>query len=156
MNKASYWSQDVYKMLDLGASTLRRWAAELEKKGYQFEKDENKRRRYYEHDVSVLRSIKEMNEHQGMTIDEAINTVIATHNRSDMLDPNMLIERPKDSAELVLSVQKDVLEIKEALGKAFLDLKQENAELKEEIRQMRRELAASKEEPKKKKFLGIF
>lgn len=142
----SYWSKDVYEMLDIGASTLRRWAAELEKKGWTFEKDDSGRRRYYERDVDALSSIKTMNEHQGMTIDEAINAVISKHNMSSHVGHNMLIERPFDSAELALSVQSDIKEIKEALGKAFLDLHTENTELKEEVGDLKEEVEALREE----------
>jgi DNA-binding transcriptional MerR regulator len=141
--KASYWSQEVSKMLNIGASTLRRWSLAMEQKGYQFQKDENGRRRFYERDVAALRSIKEISEQQGSTIDEAINAVLKQNDVKFTPDPNMLIERSEDVAQLALSIQNDMSTLQEASAKAHVELLERFAKIEEKLDQ----IAATKEEP---------
>lgn len=52
------FAKQVALNLDIKASTLRRWALELEKHGYQFARNEKDHRIYYEHDLVVLKDFQ--------------------------------------------------------------------------------------------------
>jgi DNA-binding transcriptional MerR regulator len=143
MSKSSYWSQEVSKMLNIGASTLRRWCLQMEQKGYEFTKDENGRRRYFEQDLAALRSIKESTEQGGITIDEAINTVLKQADVKFTPDPNMLIDHQKDIAQLAVSVQDEMSDLRKASAEAHADLVERFVRLESKLDQ----IAAAKEEP---------
>lgn len=144
--KASYWSQDMCKMLGLTSSTFRRWSGELEKKGWKFEKDENGRRRFHDRDVVAFRSIMDMNERQNIKIEEAISTVAATYyaepNISSQEKHNMDVERSKNSDQLALSIQT----MRSEFEQGFVSVAQEVGELRKAVEAMQKELAATREE----------
>ncbi|QWI73205.1 MerR family transcriptional regulator (plasmid) [Bacillus mycoides] len=54
-----YFAQEAAKQLDINTNTLRRWSIELEKMDYIFERNERNQRIYYEHDIDVLKQMKE-------------------------------------------------------------------------------------------------
>ncbi|MCM3759155.1 DNA-binding protein [Sporosarcina aquimarina] len=59
-NGFGYFSKDVAIELEITTSTLRRWAIELEKQGYSFQRNEKEQRIYYEHDFKAFRELKKL------------------------------------------------------------------------------------------------
>ncbi|MEF3225897.1 MerR family transcriptional regulator, partial [Campylobacter jejuni] len=55
-----YFAKDVASDLEVTTSTLRRWSIELEKSGYQFERNDKDQRIYYERDFKAFRELKKL------------------------------------------------------------------------------------------------
>ncbi|MEF3225947.1 MerR family transcriptional regulator, partial [Campylobacter jejuni] len=55
-----YFAKDVASDLEVTTSTLRRWSIELEKLGYQFERNDKEQRIYYERDFKAFRELKKL------------------------------------------------------------------------------------------------
>lgn len=55
-----YFAKDVASDLNITTSTLRRWSIELEKAGYNFERNEKDQRIYYERDFKAFRELKKL------------------------------------------------------------------------------------------------
>jgi hypothetical protein len=68
---------EVEAVLKISGGTLRRWCIELEKQGYSFVKGKNDQRFFSEHDIVVLRRIRDLIQHKRLTVNDAINTVIS-------------------------------------------------------------------------------
>ncbi|MDP4096014.1 MerR family transcriptional regulator [Paenibacillus sp. P96] len=67
---------EIAKVLGVGASTLRKYAAALEEKGYGFERAVNQSRVYREQDIECFRSLKSMLRENNMTMSEAVEVVL--------------------------------------------------------------------------------
>jgi DNA-binding transcriptional MerR regulator len=55
-----YTSKEVYTTLEISDSTLRAWCLKLEAEGYQFRREDNSSRIFYEHDIIALRKMKNL------------------------------------------------------------------------------------------------
>lgn len=67
---------DIAKTLGVGASTLRKYAAALEEKGYVFERAVNQSRIYTEADVECFRYLKSLLRENNMTMAEAVEMIL--------------------------------------------------------------------------------
>jgi len=74
---------ETAKSLGIGASTLRKYAAALEERGYRFERAANKSRLFKTEDVECIeRLMMELREHN-MPLADAVVTVLANDMRAD-------------------------------------------------------------------------
>lgn len=67
---------EIAKTLGVGASTLRKYAAALEEKGYVFERAVNQSRIYTEQDIESFRHLKSLMRENNMTMAEAVENVL--------------------------------------------------------------------------------
>lgn len=115
-----YFSKQVATDLEITTSTLRRWSIELEKKGYNFERNQKDQRIYYERDFKALRELKTLLSNN-VNMEDALNAVISRFKvGEDTLKTHSVHEQ-----ELRLSVH-DLEELtKEVYRKAKEEVKQE-------------------------------
>ncbi|MFJ5625626.1 DUF3967 domain-containing protein [Peribacillus loiseleuriae] len=71
----AYTPKEMSLTLDIGDSTLRKWAIALEKSGYEFIRIDNNRR-FVDTDVVTLRHFKELVQVHGMQLNNAAMVVI--------------------------------------------------------------------------------
>ncbi|MFB5678251.1 MerR family transcriptional regulator [Paenibacillus terreus] len=69
-------TSEIAKTLGVGASTLRKYAAALEEKGYVFERAVNQSRIYTEADVDCFRHLKSLLRENNMTMTDAVEAVL--------------------------------------------------------------------------------
>lgn len=79
-----YSPKDMADLLNIEASTLRKYANILEGAGYSFHKNDRGHRGYYDKDVITLRKLKELSEHSDMTLEQSANAVMTWVNASDV------------------------------------------------------------------------
>lgn len=72
------FSKEVSLHLDINPSTLRRWASELEKQGYEFERNDKNNRIFYDKDILALSDLKRLLE-KTQSIEIATKTVVKQH-----------------------------------------------------------------------------
>lgn len=80
-----YFAKQVCLDMEIHASTLRRWCAALERKGYKFDKNENNQRIFYERDYKALREIKKSLA-SGISFVDAINLTVSMHSTNNMVE----------------------------------------------------------------------
>ena len=82
--QAVYGSSDIADVLQLQESTLRKYCLLLEKSGYEFLKNEQGYRAFFDNDVIVLRKIISLKNGTDMTLEEAVKSVAAWKNGNDI------------------------------------------------------------------------
>lgn len=73
-----YGSQEVSEILGIADSTLRRWCLLLEKNGYTFLRGDNGQRAFRDHDLFILRRLREYSKQKNMKIENAVHAVISS------------------------------------------------------------------------------
>lgn len=73
----AYSSKEVSLTLNVGDSTLRKWAIALEKNGYGFIRNDLNRRAYVEGDLVILRHFQSLVQEHNMQLDSAAKLVIS-------------------------------------------------------------------------------
>jgi DNA-binding transcriptional MerR regulator len=71
VNKQAFWTSEVAAMLGVQDVTVRSWALRLEKFGYSFIRDDNDKRAFSEHDVSVFRYLQSQVQDKKLKLDDA-------------------------------------------------------------------------------------
>lgn len=72
----AYSTKEISTILDIGDSTLRKWAASLEKNGYMFVKNEHNHRLFVERDIIVFIQFKKLIKEANMPLDSASKLMI--------------------------------------------------------------------------------
>ncbi|WP_156291522.1 hypothetical protein [Oceanobacillus salinisoli] len=75
-NEKAYSTSEIATMLDMGVTTVRKYAQHLEKAGYEFFKNKNNARLFVEKDIMSIRYLKELREKTNITVDQATNIVM--------------------------------------------------------------------------------
>ncbi len=73
----TYVSKEIAEALGVGATTLRKWCGLLEQRGYGFQRDAHERRIYRQHDLVLLRRLKELSQTKGLPLEMAVTTTIS-------------------------------------------------------------------------------
>jgi len=171
-NQFGYFAKDVASELEITTSTLRRWAIELEKEGYSFERNEKEQRIYYERDFKAFRELKKLLSNSVPFVD-AIKAVVSMdlENKNALKTPSVYTDEMRLSTrELTDIVQKAVKEAikeeREMMFQAFENKMNDVVEkrdriltqqLKRSLEERRLEIAAAQEEQEKKdKNKGFF
>ncbi|RDW16397.1 hypothetical protein CWR48_17285 [Oceanobacillus arenosus] len=76
INEKAYTTSEIAVMLDMGATTVRKYAQYLEKVGYEFFKSKNNARLFVEGDIMALRYLKELRTKSSISVEQATNIVI--------------------------------------------------------------------------------
>lgn len=82
--QAVYGSSDIADVLQIQESTLRKYCLLFEKSGYEFLKNEQGHRAFFDNDVIVLRKMISLKNNADMTLEEAVKSVIAWKNGNDI------------------------------------------------------------------------
>jgi len=70
-NEKAYTSSEIAVMLNLGVTTVRKYAQHLEKSGHHFFKTKGNARLFVENDIMALRYLKELREKTNITVEQA-------------------------------------------------------------------------------------
>lgn len=84
--QAVYNSSDVAVTLKIQESTLRKYSLLLEKNGYEFLKNENGHRAFFDHDIIVLKKFIELKSDSDMTLEQSATAVVAWKNGTVVAD----------------------------------------------------------------------
>ena len=82
--QAVYGSSDIADVLQIQESTLRKYCLLLEKSGYEFLKNEQGHRAFFDNDVIVLRKMIALKNDTDMTLEEAVKSVMAWRKGTDI------------------------------------------------------------------------
>ncbi|PGR70390.1 hypothetical protein [Bacillus cereus] len=72
---------DVSRITNLAESTIRKYSLELEKQGYEFNKDGDTRL-YHADDVTVFNTLKEIREKTKVSLNHAVSVLMTQHSRT--------------------------------------------------------------------------
>lgn len=84
--QAVYSSSDVAVTLKIQESTLRKYCLILEKNGYEFLKNENGHRAFFDADSIVLKKFIELKNGSDMTLEQAAKSVVAWKKGTDITE----------------------------------------------------------------------
>ena len=82
--QAVFGSSDIADVLQIQESTLRKYCLLLEKAGYEFLKNEQGHRAFFDNDVIVLRKMIALKNDADMTLEEAVKSVMAWKKGTDI------------------------------------------------------------------------
>lgn len=164
--QAVYSSSDVAITLKIQESTLRKYCLILEKNGYEFLKNENGHRAFFDVDSIVLKKFIELKNGSDMTLEQAAKSVVAWKKGTDIAKSdteesryvaryNDLIEEFKSFQENQENFNKELLKQLQKQQEYISDKLEERDQklmliLKETLETKRQLSIASAEEQKKK------
>ncbi|GEO28038.1 hypothetical protein AAC03nite_38230 [Alicyclobacillus acidoterrestris] len=159
-----YWSKQLAEHLNIGGSTLRKWALALEKAGYHFERDEHGNRAFLEHDALALKEFKSyLAAH--MTIESAAALIAKKYGRdrnlNDIAD-HALPALPHDERMERLEAKIDQLmsELRQREEERNRADERRDQALMQVIRQMQEnvqlQIAATQEQKQRKRWFSLF
>ncbi|MBY0200270.1 hypothetical protein [Priestia megaterium] len=128
-SEKAYWTNEVAKRLDIAVTTVRKYATLMEKHNYKFIRNEHDQRAFLERDIIVLTNIQSLSKSPGITLEEAVKTVLEDIPKTPVSPPDI-----KENDQLQAIIKQ--------YGNEFTTLKNENAELKNmmlELQDMMRE-----------------
>ena len=158
--QAVYGSGDVADVLQIQESTLRKYCLLLEKAGYEFLKNEVGHRAFFDDDVIVLRKMIGLKNDADMTLEEAVKSVVAWKNGSDITvrdtEEMRYVARYNDLMEEFKTFQQQQMEFNRELieeirnQKQYIEtrLEERDSLLMQSIRdslEVRKEIAAASE-----------
>jgi predicted transcriptional regulator len=97
--KIVYETHQVANLLQIGRSTVNKYARSMEEQGYVFMKDGKQRRSYIEHDLVVFRALVELLS-KGVEYDSAIKSIVARYKRYSGSEPVAVIATSDSSYEI--------------------------------------------------------
>jgi hypothetical protein len=71
-----YWSNEIADHLNIQTSTLRKWCLILEEKGYDFHRNENDRRGFFETDLNALVEYKKLTKKKNISLEHAAQIIV--------------------------------------------------------------------------------
>lgn len=96
-----YGTQQVAKFMNIGRSTVNKYARSLEDAGYPFTKDEKEHRSYTEHDLLTFRSLIDLLS-RGVDYDSAVNTIAVRYRRYVGSDTVALVATPSSDHDIAI------------------------------------------------------
>lgn len=172
MNEYGSFSKEIAELLEINTNTLRRWSIELEKQGYIFERNEKDQRIYYKHDIIALKKVQHLISERTpasnaftKVASEFINKkeleqTLSVHDKKGENGVHITLSKNDLGALIEQSVERAIEKEREAMFKAFETkmndvIEQRDRQLIKQLNhsmeQKRLEIAAAKEEEKKKK-----
>lgn len=109
MNEFGAFAKEVAAMLDVNSNTLRRWAIELEKKGYQFERNEKEQRIYYKRDIMALKKLQHLLGER-ISMEDACTRVADDHIKLIEMEQTLSVHEEKQEKSVQITLSKDDLE----------------------------------------------
>jgi DNA-binding transcriptional MerR regulator len=97
--QVAYFSSEVAKSLEIGASTLRKYALALEEHGYRFDRGINNSRVFYQKDILVIQRLISAITKQNMSLEQAIKLAVELNSENEVSTPATIEEQPKAPIE---------------------------------------------------------
>ncbi|WP_085991643.1 MerR family transcriptional regulator [Oceanobacillus senegalensis] len=72
----AYSTSEIAAMLDMGVTTVRKYAQHMEKSGYKFFKNKNNARLFVDRDIVAIRYLKELRDKTNITVEQATKIVM--------------------------------------------------------------------------------
>jgi DNA-binding transcriptional MerR regulator len=119
-------TSEIAKTLGVGASTLRKYAAALEEKGYVFERAVNQSRIYTEMDVECFRHLKSLLRENNMTMTDAVETVL-----TELRQQEEPLPFPKEPSPDLMALVEEVTAAASVLQKSEASHEQERSSVEE-------------------------
>ena len=117
--QAVFGSSDIADVLKIQESTLRKYCLLLEKSGYEFLKNEQGHRAFFDNDVIVLRKMIALKNDTDMTLEEAVKSVMAWKKGTDITvrdtEEKQYIARYNDLMEEFKSFQEQQMKFNKEL-----------------------------------------
>lgn len=164
---------DVSRITNLAESTIRKYSLELEKQGYEFNKDGDTRL-YHADDVTVFNTLKEIREKTKVSLNHAVSVLMAQQARatSPVSHSEVAVtrERSEEGQYAIHSISNEIRNFLGDIKTEFISFRKEleaerekNQKLEEKLDLIMMELEKintkadiPNQEPKKKKIFGIF
>jgi transposase-like protein len=170
INEFGSFAKEVSILLDINTNTLRRWSIELEKQGYEFERNEKEQRIYYKRDIIALKQMQQLISEKTSVLN-ASKQVSKRYINKKELEQTLSVQE-KNSVQITLSkeelqhliegsVEKAIEKEREAMF-SFFEKKLNNQielrdrQLMQELTKKQLEIAATNEENKKGFFSRLF
>lgn len=137
-----YWTREVAELLDMKEVTVRKYARLLEKYDYDFQRNEQDQRGFFERDVMIMKRIQALSKTKGVTLEDAVKVVISDlpEKSTGLVTPPVtalpeeFIRHMQRYEVMIHSVQDLHLalqEIEDERQREIKELKKENEEMKE-------------------------
>lgn len=112
----AYSTGEIATMLDMGVTTVRKYAQHLEKAGYEFLKTKNNARMFVDKDIEKIRHLKDLRENPNLTVEQATNIVMGKWKDKEIEKITVLPKTSKLIKEENV-ISKEILEMKELIQK---------------------------------------
>lgn len=97
--KYAYTTVQVATALNIGRSTVNKYARSLEEAGYYFVKDDKERRTFVDHDIVAFRAFLDLL-HRGVEYDRAVKATVERYKWHEHSDALALSATPGSSADI--------------------------------------------------------
>ncbi|WP_340135825.1 hypothetical protein [Bacillus cereus] len=164
---------DVSRITNLAESTIRKYSLELEKQGYEFNKDGDTRL-YHADDVTVFNTLKEIREKTKVSLSHAVSVLMAQQVRAtrpmSRSEVAVIRGQSEEGQYAIHSISNEIRNFLGDIQTEFISFRKEleterekNQKLEEKLDLIMMELEKintkadiPNQEPKRKKIFGIF
>ncbi|PFM17409.1 hypothetical protein COJ41_28135 [Bacillus thuringiensis] len=119
---------DVSRVTNLAESTIRKYSLELEKQGYEFNKDGDTRL-YHADDVTVFNTLKEIREKTKVSLNHAVSVLMTQHSRATqgVARSEVAVTRVQDEEEqyALQSISSEIRNFLENIKTEFIGFRKE-------------------------------
>ncbi|KXY78214.1 hypothetical protein AT272_04185 [Bacillus cereus] len=119
---------DVSRITNLAESTIRKYSLELEKQGYEFNKDGDTRL-YHADDVTVFNTLKEIREKTKVSLNHAVSVMMTQHSRATqgVARPEVAVTRSQSEEEqyALHSISSEIRNFLEDIKTEFIGFRKE-------------------------------
>ncbi|WP_335482708.1 hypothetical protein [Priestia megaterium] len=156
--EALYSPGEVASQLNIQRQTVAKYARQCESEGFVFYKDEKGNRGYTDSNISMFRRITEAKNKPGITLETAVNRVVAMYKKSSITPGvteisteneqykdvtneklDMLMQALAEQQKLILDQSQKIDSLQEQLNEHRLDVKNRDTKLLEHIREHQKE-----------------
>ncbi|MDZ4572100.1 hypothetical protein [Bacillus cereus] len=119
---------DVSRITNLAESTIRKYSLELEKQGYEFNKDGDTRL-YHTDDVTVFNTLKEIREKTKVSLNHAVSVLMTQQSRATqgVAHSEVAVTRPQSEEEqyALQSISSEIRNFLEDIKTEFIGFRKE-------------------------------
>ncbi|MCX9102847.1 hypothetical protein OKT77_25275 [Bacillus anthracis] len=119
---------DVSRITNLAESTIRKYSLELEKQGYEFNKDGDTRL-YHTDDVTVFNTLKEIREKTKVSLNHAVSVLMTQQSRATqgVARSEVAVTRPRSEEEqyALQSISSEIRNFLEDIKTEFIGFRKE-------------------------------
>ncbi|HDV8369893.1 TPA: hypothetical protein RKT19_005343 [Bacillus cereus] len=143
---------DVSRITNLAESTIRKYSLELEKQGYEFNKDGDTRL-YHADDVTVFNTLKEIREKTKVSLNHAVSVLMTQHSRATqgVARSEVAVTRPQSEEEqyALQSISSEIRNFLEDIKTEFIGFRKELEIERQSNDLFKQELEAEREKNQK-------
>ncbi|GMA65949.1 MerR family transcriptional regulator [Alicyclobacillus fastidiosus] len=162
-----YGTKVAASLAGISEPTVRKYSQHLSKHGYKISKVNGRDRQYSDHDITVLTEMKRLSDESGMDVGKIAQMVIAKYGSAPLEDDSIQTESNDETA--LTPIPQDFAKVVELAGKTYwekakqemtdeiserirdevkAEFQSELGHLKDELRGMMEEVAATREKKK--------